>query len=210
MLGRLRQITRTAVRRMSTEVLDPRHPWDKQEGESSSAHVAFQAYLEIGPSRSLNAAYASRCQKGGERVARRKAPGVWQRWSRTHNWPERAAEWDGHLAKRVREGFADALRDHAAELGAATIKEYYNELRRVKKLANAVLECTERRVGAARLFPHRNLQGDASAMRTAAETLGLANRDLLAILGHPQLFALLVGYDHEPEKSPPAKGAKQC
>lgn len=189
-------------------IAEQRHPWDRHEGESSAAHLAFQAYLEIGPSRSLNAAYASRGQKGGKEVARRKAPGIWQRWSKSHDWPARATEWDAHLAKRIREGFADALRDRAAEMGAATIREYYAELRKIKTLANDVIACTRARVSAAKSWPRNDLHGDAATMRIAAETLGLTNRDLLAILGHPQLFALLSSYEGEPKKLPAPEGAK--
>ena len=187
-------------------IAEQRHPWDRQEGESSPAHLAFQVYLELGSERSLNAAYSSRGQKGGKEVARRKAPGIWQRWSKSHDWPARAAEWDAHLAKRVREGFADALRDSATEMGAATIREYYAELRKIKTLANDILGCTKARVSAAKAWPRNDLHGDAATMRIAAETLGLTNRDLLAILGHPQLFALLSDYGDAQKKLAAPKG----
>ncbi len=81
--------------------------WERQEGESGRAFRAFTQYRDLGPGRSLNAAYtASR-----EAKEELRAPGTWYEWSARFRWVERAAAWDAFLdgerlqarAKRERE-----------------------------------------------------------------------------------------------------------
>jgi len=67
-------------------------PWDRQEGETSKAYAAFVAYLELGPERSIDAAF--RQQNGSRKAAGR--PFWWHRWSSKWSWVARAEAFDHH------------------------------------------------------------------------------------------------------------------
>lgn len=71
--------------------------WDQQRGESMAAFAAFRAYLEMGPERSMVAAY----RKHNERPAAINVPGSWNSWARQFGWVERARQWDGQIAAKA-------------------------------------------------------------------------------------------------------------
>ena len=61
-----------------------KHPWQRQKRESARAFEAFQAYRDMGPSRSL--------AKVGEELG--KSDTLIERWSSKYRWVERARAWD--------------------------------------------------------------------------------------------------------------------
>jgi hypothetical protein len=65
--------------------------YDRQEGESSKAFAAFCSYRDLGPSRSVDAAY---CLHTGAEPGTKQASGNFKRYATTHNWVERAAKFD--------------------------------------------------------------------------------------------------------------------
>ena len=65
--------------------------WEQQPGESDAAYVRFLLYRNLGPARSIDAAYQMMNNEGHQR-----APGQWKRDSVTHRWQERAQAWDVH------------------------------------------------------------------------------------------------------------------
>jgi hypothetical protein len=74
-------------------------------GESGPAYTAFLIYRDLGPRRTINAAYAHhkaqtapRDLSAGPHKAP-KAPGTWKLWARTHHWDERARAWDAHRSQ---------------------------------------------------------------------------------------------------------------
>lgn len=67
--------------------------WERQPGETEAAYVAFCAYRNGGPDRSLNAAYS---QDG------KRAPGQWAKWSAANSWVTRAEAYDDYLEAEVR------------------------------------------------------------------------------------------------------------
>lgn len=72
--------------------------WDQRADESAKAYRAFEAFLDLGPDRSLDAAFRS--YKGVSGV--RRAPGIWQRWYALYKWRDRADEYDRFLAHQHR------------------------------------------------------------------------------------------------------------
>lgn len=73
-----------------------RHPY--QQGESRAAYHAFLHYRDLGPSRSIVAAYndhRTRCR--GREGSVKRASGRWTAWSMDWRWTERAEAWDRHL-----------------------------------------------------------------------------------------------------------------
>lgn len=71
-------------------------PWDRQPGEPRIAHAAFQEYLRLGPLRTF------------AELARRlnRTLGNYSQMSARWRWPERAAEYDRHVAARDEVRFA--------------------------------------------------------------------------------------------------------
>lgn len=66
--------------------------WERQDGETSAAFRAFLKFRDLGPDRSVLAAY----NQEGRRAKR--APGQWNKWASLHRWKQRAASYDDHLA----------------------------------------------------------------------------------------------------------------
>lgn len=67
----------------------PRRPWQVQPGESPKAFLAFQHYLDLGENATLRAVAE----------ALHATPASIEALSRRHNWRERAALWQEHLAQ---------------------------------------------------------------------------------------------------------------
>lgn len=61
-------------------------PWKRQPGESSKAHAAFCAYVQLGPDRSLT--------KLAKLLGRGEGASWLKEWSGRHRWVLRAAAWD--------------------------------------------------------------------------------------------------------------------
>jgi hypothetical protein len=83
-------------------------PWERLPAESAKAFAAFCAYRDLGPERSLNAAY-------GEG----RAPGHWSQWSSEYRWVERATAYDAYLdaeRRKVREAKLRALEERRFDL----------------------------------------------------------------------------------------------
>ncbi len=71
-----------------------RQQWEQLEGEPDAAYARFLVYRNLGPARSLDAAYQL---VAGHAAKRRKTPrvsGQWQDDSVRFGWVERAAAWD--------------------------------------------------------------------------------------------------------------------
>ena len=67
---------------------EPR-PWQQQEGETESAYVLFQQFLDLGP----DATHKDLAQQNQRSV------NAIRLLSSRHNWTDRAAAWRQHLAK---------------------------------------------------------------------------------------------------------------
>jgi hypothetical protein len=99
------------------EAEEPVQPWEMQPGETDNAFRAFQAYRDLGGTRSL------------EETARQLGCGRSQleRWSRRWWWTPRCAAWDRYLDEVRREEGARAAREetrrmyerHGAQIQAA-------------------------------------------------------------------------------------------
>lgn len=124
---------------------DERQPWHRQPWENDSQWMAFQTYLNMALPRSVDGAYRlyfaakNGLQPGDESVAKKRAVGGWQNWSRGRTWTgkaidggsgweTRALAYDAHLARqleaqrehdlieRQKQLVNDELQDYAAQL----------------------------------------------------------------------------------------------
>ncbi len=66
--------------------------WDKQPEESPKAYRAFLIYRNLGPKRSIDAAYRLSLKEHQESIKR--APRRWGEWSTQYQWVVRAQAWD--------------------------------------------------------------------------------------------------------------------
>lgn len=78
---------------MSEQELQPKqvNPWDQQPGEPSEAYARFLVYRNLGPGRTIEAAYGASSLKSRKSQA---TSGQWFSDSASHGWRERAHQWD--------------------------------------------------------------------------------------------------------------------
>lgn len=93
-------------------------PWDRREGETPKAFRAFCIYRELGPSRSLAAAYHRyRLERDGGEAGEKqgtdlpKAPSYFELWCSKHEWVRRTEAWDAHVDREARDRAADEYVD---------------------------------------------------------------------------------------------------
>ena len=70
--------------------MNERNAWDQLENETTEAYARFLAYRNMGPTRTLEAAYKASAKRG----KKRQVSGTWASESQVNNWRERAARWD--------------------------------------------------------------------------------------------------------------------
>jgi hypothetical protein len=76
-------------------------PGARLANEPAAAWAAFCAYRDMGPTRSIRAAYRQR--SGAEGAAPGGQPsGHWNAWTRDWRWRQRAEEWDRFLDRQAR------------------------------------------------------------------------------------------------------------
>ncbi len=75
-----------------------RKPWEAQKDEPRDAYSHFLFYRNLGPGRSIDAAYFLAKESGRGRTKRptraRRAPSNWGLESVRWSWPDRAIAWD--------------------------------------------------------------------------------------------------------------------
>lgn len=72
-------------------------PWDRQPGETSKAYEAFRAYLELGPTRTID-----RAAEGLDKTRH-----ILRKWSASHGWVPRSRAWDSIPVKAAAEATAE-------------------------------------------------------------------------------------------------------
>lgn len=96
-------------------------PWDRLPRESSEAYAAFCVFRDLGPTRTLAAAYRAyregtqRHPRGtfsddaSDKSAGLQVPGSWKKTRISNNWNARAEAYDTHLLRSATEARASAL-----------------------------------------------------------------------------------------------------
>jgi hypothetical protein len=113
--------------------------WDRRESETTYAYRCFCCYRDLGPDRTLAAAYHA-CQPSfhGDRV-----PGHVADWSRDHDWVQRAEAYDDHLEGIRRRAYERQQRDLAARRAAFELQNQERLERNVQELDQLVLATIE-------------------------------------------------------------------
>ncbi len=76
--------------------------YERQQGETREAYDAFCAYRDLGPKRSVDAAYNSVRQSSGKSAAKR-AGGTWWKWAAENEWKRRSEAFDDDDDRKRRE-----------------------------------------------------------------------------------------------------------
>jgi hypothetical protein len=113
--------------------------WEQQPGESARAFSAAQIYFHAGPGRSL-AQVAQELSKSVQLI---------KRWSSKHNWVERAAAYDAHMAEVEQSRLEEEVRRQAEEKAA----EWNARLDALREREWATSEAIIRRVETMLKFP---------------------------------------------------------
>jgi len=118
------------------------HPWERQQGESPQAYLAFECYRRIAAGeRSLQRAWQDHCNQPGQARQRRgkeagRPHGHWTRWMFRWRWQERALAWDEEVSALAR----DQELDRELKARLATQEEELRQ-RRLRK-EEALAACT--------------------------------------------------------------------
>src|SRR5258708_33815799 len=81
------------------------HPWDQKRGESDDAYAHFMVYLNHGPARSLESAYASWVIQKNSRTAEnseKQPPKTWWSEAKRFDWRSRPPVPRGQRLRRRR------------------------------------------------------------------------------------------------------------
>jgi hypothetical protein len=114
----------------------PAQDWNRRDGEPAKAYAAFSKYRDLGPDRSLNAAY----QVDSGLPASVRAPGYWAEWSSAWEWVERAAAYDAYLDEVRRSAREAKLRELEARRSEY---EYKNQIELERIADELTLEMRE-------------------------------------------------------------------
>lgn len=112
------------------------NPWDRLDGETPKAWGAFQAYLALGPTRSVLAAY----QQTTGRTSVDQAPGTWQAWSARFGWVERAEFYDSHLAAVAQKSVEETIAEEAAKWARRQMEQREEDFKLAGELRSKVRE----------------------------------------------------------------------
>lgn len=108
----------------------PLQPWDQQPGEPPEAYARFLVYRNMGPVRSLDAAYQAANVGKGRKSSERS--GTWQDNSSAYNWRERAARWDVAQLSAVVPETAGVIFEAIKEFARQTLAEVQSGKHRPK------------------------------------------------------------------------------
>jgi hypothetical protein len=95
-------------------------PWLRQQGEPEAAYARFLIYRNLGPARSVRAAYLEHA--GAAEGRERQIPGSWQRECARWSWVSRAESWDCHVFTTAGEQAVVALVHAFRDLGRACVR----------------------------------------------------------------------------------------
>lgn len=99
-------------------------PWERQPNESAKAYESFSIYRDMGASRSL--------AKVGQEVGKSKK--MMEKWSRAHNWVERAEQWDLEKDRQTRIALTrdiGAMRKRHTDLASAMLIKAARALQKI-------------------------------------------------------------------------------
>src|SRR6266567_5773300 len=124
-------------------------------GESAYAYAAYREYCELGPSRTLAAAWQAHRQRSRKakplrgrprlrNVATRQPSGQWTTWSKQFGWRDRAAAYDASLDAEKRQASLARLQELEEQRAQVELAAQQECEERVWKM-EALLDRADRR-----------------------------------------------------------------
>lgn len=116
-------------------------PWDRQPGETARAFAAFGVYRDLGPFRSIR----QTARTLGKDVS------YLSTFSAQHDWQERAALWDAHLAKVKTQQIVAAsvlLGQYWVDARTDLMRSDVRSAKRLRRQADRLERYVNRRLGA--------------------------------------------------------------
>lgn len=140
--------------------------WARRPGEPALWYDRFTVYCNLGPNRTLSAAYRHVAQRDG--LTKKKVPDYWRRQAARWNWAVRAAAWDtAHAVATAGVGAVDG----AEAVDPGEVRNGPDRRRMVEQLLAIVFS----------VLVQADLDGMSSEeARRALPTLRLFFKDLLA------------------------------
>lgn len=85
-------------------------PWERREDETPTRYFAFSCYRDLGPGRTLQAAWdVYRMERGNKGDS---PSSTFRDWSANHDWVDRAAAYDDYVSRQIREALEqERIRD---------------------------------------------------------------------------------------------------
>lgn len=126
-------------------------PWHRQPWEGDAQFDAFQLYRDMPKPRSTDGAYRiylarkHGLQPSDEAVAKKRAPGGWQNWSRGRNWTgtaipgalhweDRAATYDTHLDREAQAELEREIVGQRLQLVRDEMYDYAQQLAKFRRV----------------------------------------------------------------------------
>lgn len=186
-------------------------PWERLEDEPKNAYDAFLVYRDLGPSRTIAAAYGAfvRMRKGRSGRPPKRPSGQWQAWSVKFDWGDRVEAWDDQITEKVVPTIEDVIASSPQATGipvrvSEIISEYLERMARLGDVADIALTKAEKLLGlpimrmsderleqqasgqtlTIRTFEPANdryFQAAAALLRAVADVQQKAGRDILAL-----------------------------
>ena len=171
--------------------------WERQDGESDSAWVAYRAYRDLPPvERSLVSAFVEYSEiKTGKTIKRPKCPpGYFSAWCASNGWVDRVLAFDRHQdAKAVAMGELDhtaklnCYRDRLQKYSASSVRAGIRAMAIIEQSLESMELELEKGEGAGVIPPQhlpKFVMATAKLFETAAEQEGraLAVDSLLEVL----------------------------
>ena len=110
-------------------------PWTRQQDETPRQYECFCIYRDLGPGRSLDAAYRKELATKAQQKRNTRATGTWTRWYTSNQWKSRAEAWDQYLDEQKRQAAAEEWRKR----GEALVEEQWGLSKALMKKAFQML-----------------------------------------------------------------------
>lgn len=171
--------------RNKSMIADEQRPWGQLPEENARWYGRFQAWLQLGKSRSVLAIYNAERERKGEKKRALTFPESWGKARIKYRWAERVAAWDkAEQERKDREWKEQREAEREAELKIAD--ELRTKARAMLALPETVEEVKRNRAGeeiAWLLIP------EFRAFKAASDMLGQAKNHARAALEMPNQFA---------------------
>jgi hypothetical protein len=158
---------------MAIDSLDSHAPYEQQPGESAAHFAWFHAFLEMGPGRSVRAAFASFHPSAPDSPKKPQVSASWKAASNKWNWRGRAGAWDA--VQREKRLHQIGEREHEIiDRIFAGIEKQLEQREKVDKLADFILSfpLTEQTI---------DVTGTQVVIRPASWTMDTGIRAFIAI-----------------------------